>query len=852
MASATRSKCGVAGNRDDHDDHSAATASAAASDQGVAQHGADRRATAAPTAPGGSAAGPFMTESQVSSLLSAFARSQQEANRILFENLLTTLSTTSTTSTGPAVPPQSPPMSTSESQFRGGSFAKCTARFDGRADDADKLEAFLDAVTTYKECLSVSDEHALRGLPILLVDDAAVWWRGVKNSVYTWDDAVARLRGMYGAARPAYKILREIFAQEQGQQRCDVFISKMRALIAKLPYELNECLQIDIVYGLLDRRVRKRVTRESVVSLDVLVDRARDIEESIAEVTQGDSGKGPRGTISTYSIQKTVSSSPLTDNTPTHSPSSSNDAKTQGRNRLRCSFCNVFGHQIDNCRNRERNNKTSTSKDNSERNFNNNSSRNNSTIRCYGCGQQGVIKSKCETCSPKSQSEFHTLVSRRTICNNCKPPVTLLSSRNKTKTRNSSRKIPVIQGENGNVLTIQGGNRSSSVTQGGNRNFSDTQGGNRNFSGILQGGKCDFSGMQGNASEMCHSGNCVQDRCKMPISPDVLRNFREIADFEAKASFSGTSEFNTAQVEGEPHDLCFLPSLTLYTAGVDFDQFKPTIRIQILGHSGVAVMDTGATDCLASPTLYRKLVASGVRFAETQRLIGLADGTRQVHDVLTGDVAVVLQGRKIFTTFLVIPGAATRTLLGRDFIRDAGILINIQQAAWSFADTPDRRYAFVQDRVLTPTADAELKRVEETTKLKLRTESRCYCLGVALKQGEGPDERLIEYPSRLLAATERKYADESRRPPPDYKVGDLVLLKTQGLNDADRGQTPKFNPRRDGPYKVSRVLSDSTYLLEGEPGAKLGKCYASQLTPFVGHIHPPVREKRRRGRPRNF
>lgn len=101
-------------------------------------------------------------------------------------------------------------------------------------------------------------------------------------------------------------------------------------------------------------------------------------------------------------------------------------------------------------------------------------------------------------------------------------------------------------------------------------------------------------------------------------------------------------------------------------------------------------------------------------------------------------------------------------------------------------------------------------------------------------------------------AIQKKYADEGRRPPPDYHVGDLVLLKTQGLNDTSKGQTPKFNPRRDGPYKISQILSDTTYLLEGENGAKLGKYHASQLTPFVGDIQPPVREKRRRGRPRRY
>ncbi|XP_060800756.1 uncharacterized protein LOC132901863 [Amyelois transitella] len=98
---------------------------------------------------------------------------------------------------------------------------------------------------------------------------------------------------------------------------------------------------------------------------------------------------------------------------------------------------------------------------------------------------------------------------------------------------------------------------------------------------------------------------------------------------------------------------------------------------------------------------------------------------------------------------------------------------------------------------------------------------------------------------------QKKYADEHRREAPDYQVGDLVLLKTQGLNDTDKGQTSKFIPRRDGPYKIRKIVSATTYELEGINDGKLvGKYHASLLTPFVGTIQSPIREKRRRGRPR--
>ncbi|KAL0819596.1 hypothetical protein ABMA28_007685 [Loxostege sticticalis] len=197
-------------------------------------------------------------------------------------------------------------------------------------------------------------------------------------------------------------------------------------------------------------------------------------------------------------------------------------------------------------------------------------------------------------------------------------------------------------------------------------------------------------------------------------------------------------------------------------------------------------MDTGATNCLASPLLYRTLVDGGVRFTETQRSIGLADGTQQVRDVLTGDVSVELHGRKIFTTFLVIPGANTRTLLGRDFIRDAGIIIDIQQASWHFADTPDRRHGFVKDYELTSAADAELMRVE-ATELKLRDDE-----GVNLsdEQRDRLDELIAKHADRFAPngkptdfATHHIKTDEKQEPiaSPPYRLsqGKKQLLEVE-------------------------------------------------------------------------
>ncbi|KAL0810547.1 hypothetical protein ABMA28_010667 [Loxostege sticticalis] len=105
-----------------------------------------------------------------------------------------------------------------------------------------------------RECAAVSDEHALRGLPMLLTGDAAIWWQGVRTT---------------------------IFAEEQTDERSDSFISRVRANLSRLPYKLHEQVQVDIVYGLLNHKIRKRVPYGSVKSIDWLLEQARFVEDTL-------------------------------------------------------------------------------------------------------------------------------------------------------------------------------------------------------------------------------------------------------------------------------------------------------------------------------------------------------------------------------------------------------------------------------------------------------------------------------------------------------------------------------------------------------------------------------------------
>ncbi|XP_077290036.1 uncharacterized protein LOC143913872 [Arctopsyche grandis] len=99
------------------------------------------------------------------------------------------------------------------------------------------------------------------------------------------------------------------------------------------------------------------------------------------------------------------------------------------------------------------------------------------------------------------------------------------------------------------------------------------------------------------------------------------------------------------------------------------------------------------------------------------------------------------------------------------------------------------------------------------------------------------------------------YADQTRRPHPSYQLGDLVLLRTHILSHAKKRRSAKFAPIRDGPYRISKLMSPTTFLLSSidSPMETVGKYHVKELTPYLAReagVPAPVVPKRRRGRPR--
>ncbi|KAL0849948.1 hypothetical protein ABMA28_011871 [Loxostege sticticalis] len=618
-----------------------------------------------------------------------------------------------------APPPPPPTVSTN--------LSNCSARFNGAGD----VIAFIDNVTIYKDCVGVNDEIALRGLPMLFTDFAATWWQGVKHSVSSWEEALHLLRQTFGPRLPPPRIYREIFSREQGEERTDVFVCRVRALIAQLPPNTlpENPVQLDMVYGLLHRRIRERVARNAFSTFAEMLQLARVAEDVLEE-----------GRISTHPKRTTPAPvAPSTTFTPTASPAGfttaySDKAPPTSKPRPRCTYCKTFGHNKDECRklvNRQRKSaaepiKTEPVAAQPEL---------RPSLTCFGCGAPGVIRANCAVCKER------------------------LSLPSPTTT--------------------------------------------------------------------CFQSVSAVDKV---LSPRV----------------------------------------------------RPLIDIEVFGKLGTALLDTGAMQSVASESLTSHLRKNGQVFCKVETELKFADGSRRVQVVETAAVNVKVQGVATATLFMVLPGA-TESLLGMNFIRDAGMMLDFEKGHFSLRSTGLFKLKFERDNNPVVTSTIGLRECEgillssaEREKLAAPLEDNSdifntgggptpfavhridtgnatpistppYRMTPAKKENCVPQitPHLRDFTNRL----QEESTDKTRRPGPTYQEGDLVLVESHRLSQAARGFTSKFVPRREGPYRITKVVSPTTYEVQDRDGRPRGKYHASLLTAYVGDSDVVV-HTRKKGRPR--
>lgn len=112
---------------------------------------------------------------------------------------------------------------------------------------------------------------------------------------------------------------------------------------------------------------------------------------------------------------------------------------------------------------------------------------------------------------------------------------------------------------------------------------------------------------------------------------------------------------------------------------------RPAVNITIGDQNGTAFLDTGAKNCLASPSLallFRKMkLPTCTKDVE----VTLADGGTTVRTAQVVTAPVTLQGRTLPTTFMILPDTPhAQTLLGIDFIVAAGLVLDFGLRLWHF------------------------------------------------------------------------------------------------------------------------------------------------------------------------
>ncbi|KAL1489747.1 hypothetical protein ABEB36_013682 [Hypothenemus hampei] len=167
-----------------------------------------------------------------------------------------------------------------------GNFTTCTSRFSASADS--DVKAFVDAIQVFKDCAQITDVNALKGLPMLLDGFAATWFQGVKAILQTWQEAISLLKTTFGPCTPPYRIFKELFKLEHKPNvKTDIFVCKCRTILAQLRSDkLDEETQLDMVYGLLNVKIRKHLPRDKMTTFGDLLAKSRLVEETTENLMQ--------------------------------------------------------------------------------------------------------------------------------------------------------------------------------------------------------------------------------------------------------------------------------------------------------------------------------------------------------------------------------------------------------------------------------------------------------------------------------------------------------------------------------------------------------------------------------------
>ncbi|GFT32211.1 retrovirus-related Pol polyprotein from transposon 412 [Trichonephila clavipes] len=122
------------------------------------------------------------------------------------------------------------------------------------------------------------------------------------------------------------------------------------------------------------------------------------------------------------------------------------------------------------------------------------------------------------------------------------------------------------------------------------------------------------------------------------------------------------------------------------------------LDIEVYEATGTVCADTGASQSLGGELMFKFLRNRGQKFSEFHLAMCLADGQQSTSLVQKATAPITVGGRTFQIDLIFLPHAkGNRTLLGVDFLRTSGIVMDMRNNFWYFGDKPSFRIPFSKD-----------------------------------------------------------------------------------------------------------------------------------------------------------
>ncbi|KAI8118989.1 hypothetical protein CVS40_9414 [Lucilia cuprina] len=216
--------------------------------------------------------------------------------------------------------------------------------------------------------------------------------------------------------------------------------------------------------------------------------------------------------------------------------------------------------------------------------------------------------------------------------------------------------------------------------------------------------RCSFCRNKGHSIDTClkkKKRDEVQNSQQITQQNQNMLDNRSQPDLLKKPTFScygcgapGVYRSNCTTCNGKRKDSPQYLGLDYLTSTVSGHSL-PTTCVEFFGLKGEAVFDCGAKTSVTSLEVMEILLANKCTFQDVCAEITLADGSITTGKVMSTTCDVIIGNRLCKIGLIYLPNATiNRTLLGADFLEQAGIVLNMAQKYWYFEDQPKQKFSF--------------------------------------------------------------------------------------------------------------------------------------------------------------